>query len=188
MSPEQLDEYTQQNIHSNSPLVCEHLEALKEMVRIDSRSFGVNEFLGDRTAPSDMKEILDCAMAYLRRIGFEKIKINTLPTGPVRATPILLAEIIASSEKPTLLFYAHLDKQPYMDNEKFKKWDGVAPTKLRWNADRSRAYGRGTADDLSGVLAIGMAADATLRAVGYDPEESFTGKASSASMQHQSPL
>jgi acetylornithine deacetylase/succinyl-diaminopimelate desuccinylase-like protein len=188
MSPEQLDKYTRQNIQPDSPLVHDHLESLKEMVRIDSRSFGVNEFSGDRTDPSDMKEILDCATAYLRRIGFDRIKINTPPTGPVRATPILLAEIIVSSEKPTLLFYAHLDKQPYMDNEKFKKWDGVAPTKLRWNADRSRAYGRGTADDLSGVLAIGMAADATLRAVGYDPEESFTGKASSASMQHQSPL
>jgi acetylornithine deacetylase/succinyl-diaminopimelate desuccinylase-like protein len=170
MSPEQFDEYTQQNIQPNSPLVHEHLEALKEMVRVDSRSFGVNEFLGDRADPSDMREILDCAAAYLRRIGFDKIKINTSPAGPMRATPILLAEIIASSEKPTLLFYAHLDKQPYMDDEKFKKWAGVAPTELRWNSDRSRAYGRGAADDLSGVLAIGMAADATLRAVGYNPK------------------
>ena len=108
MSLEQLDEYTRQNIQPNSPLVNEHLETLKEMVRIDSRSFGVDEFSGDRTDPSDMKEILDCATAYLRRIGFDKIKINTPPTGPVRATPILLAEIIASSKKPTLLFYAHL--------------------------------------------------------------------------------
>jgi len=170
MSPELLDEYTQQNIQPNSPLVHEHLEALKEMVRIDSRSFGVNEFSGDRTDPPDMKEILDSATAYLRRIGFDRIKINTPPTGPVRATPILLAEIIVSSGKPTLLFYAHLDKQPYMDDEKFKKWAGVAPTELRWNSDRSRAYGRGAADDLSGVLAIGMAADAALRAVGYDPK------------------
>jgi|TARA_Y100000294_G_scaffold114426_1_gene106121 acetylornithine deacetylase/succinyl-diaminopimelate desuccinylase-like protein len=170
MRLEQLDEYTRQNIQPNSPLVHEHLEVLKEMVSIDSRSFGVNEFSGDRTDPSDMKEILDCATAYLRRIGFEKIKINTPPTGPVRATPILLAEITVSSEKPTLLFYAHLDKQPYMDDEKFKKWDGVAPTELRWNSDRSRAYGRGAADDLSGVLAIGMATDAILRAVGYDPK------------------
>ena len=170
MSPEQLDEYTRQNIQPNSPLVHEHLEALKEMVRIDSRSFGVNEFSGDRTDPSDMKEILDYATAYLRRIGFDRIKINAPPTGPVRATPILLAEIIVSSEKPTLLFYAHLDKQPYMDDEKFKKWGGVAPTELRWNSDRSRAYGRGAADDLSGVVAIGMAADAALHAIGYDPE------------------
>jgi acetylornithine deacetylase/succinyl-diaminopimelate desuccinylase-like protein len=170
MHLEQLDEYTRQNIQPNSPLVHEHLEALREMVRIDSRSFGVNEFSGDRTDPSDMKEILDCATVYLRRIGFDKIKINTPPPGPVRATPILLAEIVASSEKPTLLFYAHLDKQPYMDDEKFEKWGGVPPTTLRWNSDRSRAYGRGAADDLSGVLAIGMATDAVLRAVGYDPK------------------
>jgi acetylornithine deacetylase/succinyl-diaminopimelate desuccinylase-like protein len=176
MSPEQLDKYAQQNIQPNSPLVYEHLEKLKEMVRIDSRSFGVNEFSGDRTAPSDMKEILDCATAYLRQIGFDKIKINTPPAELVRATPILLAEIIVSSEKPTLLFYAHLDKQPYMDDEKFQKWGGVAPTELRWNSDRSRAYGRGAADDLSGVLAIGMAADATLRTAGYDPKDPLPEK------------
>jgi len=168
MSPEQLDEYTRQNIQPNSPLVHKHLGALKEMVRIDSRSFGVNEFSGDRTAPPDMKEILDYTTVYLRRVGFDRIKINAPPMESVRATPILLAEIIVSSEKPTLLFYAHLDKQPYMDDEKFKKWGGVAPTELRWNSDRSRAYGRGAADDLSGVVAIGMAADAALHAVGYD--------------------
>ena len=83
----------------------------------------------------------------------------------------MLAEIAVSSDKPTLLFYAHLDKQPYMDDDKFEKWGGVAPTELRWNANRSRAYGRGAADDLSGVVAIGMAVDATLRAIGYDPEK-----------------
>ena len=54
----------------------------------------------------------------------------------------MLAEIAVSSDKPTLLFYAHLDKQPYMDDDKFEKWEGVAPTELRWNADKSRAYGR----------------------------------------------
>ena len=51
----------------------------KQMVRIDSRSFSVNEFEGDRKTPSDMKEILDCASNYLRQIGFNKIKINTPP-------------------------------------------------------------------------------------------------------------
>ncbi|MCH8156201.1 MAG: M20/M25/M40 family metallo-hydrolase [Nitrospinae bacterium] len=170
MNPKILDDYARQHIRPDSPLVQEHLDVLEEMVRIDSRSFNVNEFAGDRTVPSDMKEILDCAVAYLQRIGFNEIKINTPPAGPARATPILLAEIAVSPEKPTLLFYAHLDKQPYMDDEKFEKWGGVHPTELRWNADRSRAYGRGAADDLSGVIAIGMAVDAALRAVGCDPQ------------------
>jgi acetylornithine deacetylase/succinyl-diaminopimelate desuccinylase-like protein len=127
MNSEQLDEYTRRNIQPNTPLVHEHLEVLKEMVRIDSRSFGVNEFPGDRADLSDMEEILDCATAYLRRIGFDSITVNTPPKGPVRATPILLAEVVVSSKKPTLLFYAHLDKQPYMDNENFKKWGGLRP-------------------------------------------------------------
>jgi len=117
-----------------------------------------------------MKEILDCAVDYLREIGFKKIKINTPPTGLNNATPILLAEIHTSHNKPTLLFYAHLDKQPYMDNNKFEKWGGIAPTKLTWNSDKTRAYGRGAADDLSGVISIGMAIDATLRTLGLEPD------------------
>ena len=140
------------------------------MVRIDSRSFSVNEFEGDRKTPSDMKEILACASNYLRQIGFKKIKINTPPESCLNATPILLAELVVSSNKPTLLFYAHLDKQPYMDDGKFEKWGGIAPTELTWNQDRTRAYGRGAADDLSGVISIGMAVDAILRAIESDPK------------------
>ena len=62
------------------------------------------------------------------------------------------------------------------NDDKFKKWGGVAPTELRWNADRTRAYGRGAADDLSGVVAIGMAIDATLKAIGYDSENPLAEK------------
>ena len=171
MNPETLDDFAKKEIRPDTDLVEKHLSVLQEMVRIDSRSFSVNEFEGDRKTPSDMKEILDCAVAYLKQIGFEKIIVNTPPAESALATPIMLAEIAVSPNKPTLLFYAHLDKQPYMDDDKFEKWGGVAPTELRWNANRSRAYGRGAADDLSGVVAIGMAVDATLRAIGYDPEK-----------------
>ena len=157
-----LDDFAATEILPDSNLVLKHLRVLKEMVRIDSRSFSVNEFEGDRKMPSDMKEILDCASNYLREIGLKKIKINTPPENRVNATPILLAELAVSPNKPTLLFYAHLDKQPYMDDEKFKKWGGIAPTELTWNSDRTRAYGRGAVDDLSGVISIGMAIDATL--------------------------
>ncbi|MFQ5449546.1 MAG: M20/M25/M40 family metallo-hydrolase [Nitrospinaceae bacterium] len=158
-------------IQPGSDLVEWHLEVLKEMVRIDSRSFNVGEFEGDRQSPSDMREILQCAREYLETIGFDGIKINRPLDEPTGATPILMAEIGVSPRKPTLLFYAHLDKQPYMDNEKFEKWSGVPPTELRWNADRTRAYGRGAADDLSGVIAIGMTVDAILKSIGYDPKQ-----------------
>ena len=141
--------------------MLKHLKVLEEMVRIDSRSFGVNEFKGDRLVPTDMKDILECAKSYLTRIGLSRVTIND-SDGNYRF-PILMAETHVSEEKPTLLFYAHLDKQPYMDNEKFEKWGGTPPTELRWNEDRSRAYGRGAADDLSGVVSIGMALDALMQ-------------------------
>ena len=170
MDLERQDRDARQKIQPGADLVERHLKALEEMVKIDSRSFAVNEFEGDRKTPSDMAEILDHAKQYLEGIGFQKIVINQPLPGPVRANPILMAEIPVSKQKPTVLFYAHLDKQPYMDDEKFEKWGGVAPTELRWNEDKTRAYGRGAADDLSGVVAIGMTIDALLQSFARDPK------------------
>ena len=169
-----LDEKARQLIQPDSELVQWHLNYLQKMVAIDSRSFNVGEFEGDRQTPSDMQEILACASEYLSAIGFTTIKINDLPPSPNRETPIMMAEIAVSPKKPTILFYAHLDKQPYMDDGRFLKWDGVAPTQLRWNEDKSRAYGRGAADDLSGVIAIGMTVDAILKSLGHDPQSPET--------------
>jgi acetylornithine deacetylase/succinyl-diaminopimelate desuccinylase-like protein len=163
MKPEELIAIASEKINNNTDLVLKHLKVLEEMVSIDSRSFGVNEFKGDRLVPTDMKDILECAKNYLTQIGLSRVSINDLDDN--YPFPILMGEIQVSEEKPTLLFYAHLDKQPYMDNEKFEKWGGTPPTKLRWNEDRSRAYGRGAADDLSGVVSIGMAIDALIQTV-----------------------
>ena len=171
MNHKDWDERARNAIQIGSDLVQRHMGYMKEMVRIDSRSFNVNEFKGDRTVPTDMKEILILAQDYLHSIGFQKIHINEPPPGPERSTPILMAEIQAGESKPTLLMYAHLDKQPYMDDERFEKWDGHPPTELRWNDDGTRAYGRGAADDLSGVVAIGMAIDALLQAIGFDAHQ-----------------
>ena len=55
MKPEQLAHTAHEQIQPDSGLVQEHLEVLKEMVGIDSRSFNVNEFPGDRQTPNDMK-------------------------------------------------------------------------------------------------------------------------------------
>ena len=163
MKPEELSAIACEKINTDTDLVLKHLSVLEELVRIDSRSFGVNEFKGDRIVPTDMKEILECAKSYLTRIGLPKVSVNN--SSGKYPFPILMAEIHVAEEKPTLLFYAHLDKQPYMDNEKFEKWGGTPPTELRWNEDRSRAYGRGAADDLSGVVSIGMAIDALMQTV-----------------------
>ncbi|MZH40276.1 MAG: M20/M25/M40 family metallo-hydrolase [Nitrospinae bacterium] len=161
MNTESLYSFCLEALRQDSELVQMHMKVLEEMVRIDSRSFGVNEFAGDRTTPSDMHEILECARDYLLGIGMSKVKINDSPSSS--SFPILMAEKFVSESKPTVLFYAHLDKQPYMDDERFEKWGGIPPTQLRWNEDRSRAYGRGAADDLSGVVSIGMAIDALFK-------------------------
>ena len=73
MNPKILDSFATAEIRPDSNLVLKHLHVLEEMVRIDSRSFSVNEFKGDRKFPSDMKEILDCASKYLHEIGFNNI-------------------------------------------------------------------------------------------------------------------
>ena len=171
MKLEEICETACRKINLGTALVNEHLKILEEMVRIDSRSFGVNEFVGDRTVPTDMREILECAKNYLTKIGFHKVWVNT--SVKKHPFPILMGEIIVADKKPTILFYAHLDKQPYMDNEKFEKWGGVPPTELRWNEDRSRAYGRGAADDLSGVVSIGMAIDSLVQTISDGSENDF---------------
>ncbi len=176
MQYESFRSFCSEIIAPESELVKKHLQVLEEMVRIDSRSFGVNEFEGDRTTPSDMREILECARNYLLEIGLSRAKINDSPSSG--SFPILMAEKFVSETKPTVLFYAHLDKQPYMDDGSFKKWGGIPPTQLRWNEDRSRAYGRGAADDLSGVVSIGMAIDALFRNAGFHRSENNPEKLS----------
>ena len=65
MNPKILDDFAKNEIRPGTHLVQKHLSVLQEMVRIDSRSFSVNEFEGDRKTPSDMKEILNCAKDFL---------------------------------------------------------------------------------------------------------------------------
>tara|TARA_B100000686_G_scaffold217583_1_gene224662 strand:+ start:1491 stop:3299 length:1809 start_codon:yes stop_codon:yes gene_type:complete len=171
MKPEEISAKACKNIRMNSDFVNRHLKVLEEMVGIDSRSFGVNEYNGDRKVPTDMKEILECAKKYLIGIGFKNVFINN--SGEKHRFPILVGETLVDKNKPTILFYAHLDKQPYMDNDKFQKWEGIPPTKLRWNQDKTRAYGRGAADDLSGVVSIGMSIDSLMQTLKGTSETEF---------------
>ena len=69
MKPEELSAIASEKIEQNTDLVLKHLKVLEEMVRIDSRSFGVNEFKGDRLVPTDMKDILECAKLSLIHIS-----------------------------------------------------------------------------------------------------------------------
>ena len=64
MNEKELYKIASRAIQPDTDLVAWHLKFLDKMVGIDSRSFNVNEFEGDRTTPSDMKEILRCAEAH----------------------------------------------------------------------------------------------------------------------------
>lgn len=44
MKPEELSAIACEKINKDADLVLNHLKVLEELVRIDSRSFGVNEF------------------------------------------------------------------------------------------------------------------------------------------------
>ena len=72
MNPAILDDFAKKEIRPDTDLVSKHLDVLQKMVRIDSRSFSVNEFEGDRKTPSDMKEILDCADTIFGRYDLKK--------------------------------------------------------------------------------------------------------------------
>ena len=76
MNWNEVDEKARLLIEKDSSLVRRHLDYLRRMVAIDSRSFGVGEFEGDRKTPSDMKEFLSLAEEYLRAIGFPFVKVN----------------------------------------------------------------------------------------------------------------
>ena len=58
MRSEKISEKACKKIDLDTVFVSEHLKTLEEMVGIDSRSFGVNEFKGDRKVPADMEEFL----------------------------------------------------------------------------------------------------------------------------------
>ena len=100
MKLEEICETACKKINLGTSLVNDHLKILEEMVRIDSRSFGVNEFVGDRTVPTDMREILECAKNYLTKIGFHKVWVNT--SVKKHPFPILMGEIIVADKKPTI--------------------------------------------------------------------------------------
>ena len=54
MNAEELIQKALERVVPDSELVRKHLEYLKRMIAVDSRSFGINEFEGDRKTLPDM--------------------------------------------------------------------------------------------------------------------------------------
>jgi acetylornithine deacetylase/succinyl-diaminopimelate desuccinylase-like protein len=95
------------------------------------------------------------AAAILREAGCPGVELIEIPDG----APLVHAEIPAPPGAPTVMLYAHYDVQPAGSPEAWTS-PPFEPT-LR----DGRLYGRGAADDKSGVVAHA----ATLRAFGGKP-------------------
>src|SRR4051812_4217494 len=121
---------------------------LERLVRIPSIAF-------DGFPEAPVREAAEATAAILVDAGLSNAKLIDIPGGP----PAVYGDIPAPEGAPTVLLYAHYDIQPAGPED---AWDSppFEPTERD-----GKLYGRGTADDKSGI-AIHAAA---LRAFGGRP-------------------
>ena len=129
-------------------IMADVTEDLAALVRIPSCAFP-----GFPSEP--VLAAADAVVDLLERYGVPGARLLDVPGG----YPAVFAEIAAPPGAPTILLYAHYDIQP-------------APMEQGWDTEPfepeirdERIYGRGTADDKSGVMIIA----ATLRLFGGQP-------------------
>lgn len=111
------------------------IDELKELVRIPGCAFP--------GFPDDQIErACDKAMEILRDSGYASVEKIEIPGGK----PAILAETPGPPGSPTVLLYAHYDVQPGGDES---LWDSPPFDPVERDG---RLYGRGAADDKSGVV------------------------------------
>ena len=127
----------------------EALEDLRSLVRIPSIAFP-----GYPEAP--VLEMAERTAALARAAGFADASLQDVASG----YPPVVGEIAGPEGSPVVILYAHYDVQPAPEEQGWSTDPWTPVTK-----DDGRLYGRGAADDKSGV-AIHLA---TMRAFGGPP-------------------
>ncbi len=134
----------------------QHLEALKNLVRIPSVSFaGFPE--------GEVRKSAEAVARLAREAGLEKVEVLTIPG----THPYVYGEWCHAPGAPTLILYAHHDVQP-PGREELWKSPPFEPT-LREGPGGMRLYGRGAADDKAGALIHLAAISAYLKTSGKLP-------------------
>ncbi|MFZ0005966.1 MAG: M20/M25/M40 family metallo-hydrolase [Methanoregula sp.] len=124
------------------------IQDLKGLIRFPSVAF-----------PGYPKEpvlaMADATVTLLRRYGLPDARLIEVPGG----YPVVYGEIPPPPGKPTILMYAHYDVQPAQKEDGWKTdpWEPLEKGR--------RLYGRGTADDKSGIVMIA----ASIRLFGGKP-------------------
>lgn len=127
------DESLQERIRDEMPRALDELSALAAVPSI--------AFPGFADAP--LLEGAGLTREILEGAGYEGLEILDLPGGH----PSVLGELRAEdADAPTVLLYAHYDVQPWGDAD-----DWETPAFEPVVRDDGRLYGRGTADDKSGI-------------------------------------
>lgn len=108
---------------------------LERLVRIPSVAFP-----GFPTAP--LREAAEATAALLRDAGLPRVDLVAVPGSP----PLVYGERPPAPGAATVLLYAHYDVQPSGDEN---AWTEAPFAPLRRD---NRLYGRGTADDKSGII------------------------------------
>jgi acetylornithine deacetylase/succinyl-diaminopimelate desuccinylase-like protein len=87
-------------------------------------------------------DMADATVAVLRRYGLQEVRLLEIPGG----YPAVYGEIPAPPGAPTVMMYAHYDVQPA------RKEDGWETDPWMPVVKGGRMYGRGAADDKSGIM------------------------------------
>ena len=142
--------------HLKENFYSTYLEDLKTLVRIPSVSFpGFPE--------SEVARSAEAVADLLKRRGLENVRI--LKVG--NAHPYVVGERLKAPGKPTLLLYAHHDVQP---PGRIEKWE-TSPFEpvLKKGPGGERLYGRGSADDKTGIIVHTSAIESYLKTYGELP-------------------